>query len=103
MRASSCPSCQEASNVASADALKGGRSEALDGPVMVAMFRAAADGLARRGRCQPGDKTILDTLAPFADAFRRAIVAGEPVPAAYRAAIAAGRAGMRSTRDLVAR
>jgi dihydroxyacetone kinase-like protein len=80
-----------------------GSSETLDGPAMVAMFRAAADGLARRGRCQPGDKTILDTLAPFADAFGRAIDAGEPVPAAYRAAIAAGRAGMRSTRDLVAR
>ena len=30
---------------------------------------AAAAGLARRGRCQPGDKTILDTLAPAADAF----------------------------------
>jgi dihydroxyacetone kinase-like protein len=80
-----------------------GSSETLDGRAMVAMFRAAADGLARRGRCQPGDKTILDTLAPAADAFERAIDASEPVPAAYRAAIAAGRAGMRSTRDLVAR
>jgi dihydroxyacetone kinase-like protein len=80
-----------------------GSAEALDGPALAAMFRAAAQGLARRGRCQPGDKTILDTLAPAADAFGRAIDAGETVPTAYSAAIEAGRAGMRSTRDLVAR
>ena len=30
---------------------------------------AAADGLARRGRCTVGDKTILDALRPAADAF----------------------------------
>jgi dihydroxyacetone kinase-like protein len=80
-----------------------GSSETLDGRAMASMFRAAADGLARRGRCQPGDKTILDTLAPAADAFGRAIDAGEPIPAAYSAAVDAGRTGMRSTRDLVAR
>jgi dihydroxyacetone kinase-like protein len=80
-----------------------GRSTVLDGPVLAAMFRAAAAGLARRGRCQPGDKTILDTLAPAAEAFGRAIEAGESVPAAYGAAVRAGRVGMRSTRDLVAR
>jgi dihydroxyacetone kinase-like protein len=80
-----------------------GRSMVLDGPALTSMFRAAAAGLARRGRCQPGDKTILDTLAPAAEAFGRAIEAGESVPEAYRAAIRAGRAGMRSTRDLVAR
>lgn len=77
--------------------------EVLDGPALAALFRAAAAGLARRGRCQPGDKTILDTLAPAAEAFGRAIDAGEPVPAAYAAAIKAGGVGMRSTRDLVAR
>jgi phosphoenolpyruvate---glycerone phosphotransferase subunit DhaL len=80
-----------------------GSSDTLDGWAMAAMFRSAAAGLARRGRCQPGDKTILDTLAPAADAFGRAIDAGADVSTAYGAAIAAGRAGMLSTRDLVAR
>jgi phosphoenolpyruvate---glycerone phosphotransferase subunit DhaL len=75
----------------------------LDGAALAAMLRGAAAGLARRGRCQPGDKTILDTLAPAAEAFARAIDAGQTVPVAYVAAIRAGRAGMRSTRDLVAR
>ena len=80
-----------------------GRSDVVDGRELALMFRAAAAGLARRGRCQPGDKTILDTLAPAADAFARAIEAGETVPAAYAAALRAGLAGMRSTRGLVAR
>jgi len=80
-----------------------GASEVLDGPTIGAMLRAAADGLARRGRCRTGDKTILDTLAPAADAFEAAIAAGEDAVTAWRAAIRAGNVGMRSTRDLVAR
>jgi phosphoenolpyruvate---glycerone phosphotransferase subunit DhaL len=80
-----------------------GRSETLDGPALARMFRAAAAGLARRGRCQTGDKTILDTLAPAAEAFAQAIDGGETIAAACGAGIAAGRSGMRSTRDLVAR
>ncbi|MEA2608556.1 MAG: phosphoenolpyruvate---glycerone phosphotransferase subunit DhaL [Chloroflexota bacterium] len=80
-----------------------GSASVLDGPMLAAMFRAAADGLARRGRCVPGDKTILDALAPAADAFRLAIDAGLDVRAAYLAAVRAAGLGMRSTRDLVAR
>jgi dihydroxyacetone kinase-like protein len=75
----------------------------LDAPAIAAMLDAAATGLARRGRCQPGDKTILDTLAPAAVAFRGAIDAGATAPEAYGAAVRAGARGMRSTRDLVAR
>jgi dihydroxyacetone kinase-like protein len=67
------------------------------------MFAAAAAGLARRGRCQPGDKTILDTLAPAADAFERAIGRGATTQVAYRYALRDGLVGMRSTRALVAR
>jgi len=80
----------------------GGRPS-LDGPTMAAMFRAAADGLARRGRSQPGDKTILDTLSPTAAAFQAAIDAGAGVDVAWAAACQAGAGGMRSTRDLLAR
>jgi len=82
---------------------RAGSSPVLDGPILAAMLSAAAEGLARRGRCVQGDKTILDTLAPAADAFGRAIDAGAAIPAAYRAAIKAADRGMRSTRGLVAR
>jgi len=82
---------------------RGGDATVLDGPTVAAMLEAAAGGLARRGRCQPGDKTILDTLAPAAVAFRRAIDQGARPAAAWGGAIGEGRRGMRSTRDLVAR
>ncbi len=67
------------------------------------MLRAAADGLARRGRCAVGDKTILDTLAPAADAFAAATESGGTLAAAIGAAAAAGSRGMRATRPLAAR
>jgi dihydroxyacetone kinase-like protein len=75
----------------------------LSGPVLAAMLRAATDGLARRGRCTVGDKTILDTLAPATEAFERAVAVGAPMTVAMAAAVQAGAVGMRSTRPLVAR
>jgi len=82
---------------------RAGSAAVLNGPVLATMFRAAADGLARRGRCVPGDKTILDTLAPAAAAFGDVVEAGGDVRDAYLSAIRAADRGMRSTRDLVAR
>ena len=67
------------------------------------MFRAAADGLARRGRCTVGDKTILDVLAPAAESLERDIAAGIAPVTAYGAAVRAAARGMRSTRALIAR
>lgn len=70
---------------------------------LTAMLRAATDGLARRGRCAPGDKTILDTLAPAADALERSMAEGAGFAEAYVGAVREGVRGMRSTRGLVAR
>jgi dihydroxyacetone kinase-like protein len=78
-------------------------AETLDGAALAGMLQAAADGLARRGRCTIGDKTILDTLAPAADAFEAAVAEGRPLARAYAAAVWAGRDGAWSTRALVAR
>jgi len=82
---------------------RAGEAETLDLATLADMLRAAADGLARRGRCTIGDKTILDTLGPAAGAFGAAVERGEGPEAATVAAIRAGQAGMRSTRPLVAR
>jgi dihydroxyacetone kinase-like protein len=70
---------------------------------LATLARAAADGLARRGRCRVGDKTIFDTLAPTADALEEAASMREPMRIALRRAVTAARRGMRSTRPLVAR
>ncbi|MGC8633099.1 MAG: dihydroxyacetone kinase subunit DhaL [Candidatus Limnocylindrales bacterium] len=64
---------------------------------------AGVRGLARRGRCAVGDKTILDALAPAARAFRASVEADEPLDAAARHAAWAAHAGMRATVPLVAR
>jgi dihydroxyacetone kinase-like protein len=82
---------------------RAGSAPTLDGPLVAAMLEAAAAGLARRGRCAIGDKTILDTLGPAAAAFASAVADGAGPDEAQRRALAAGRAGMRSTRPLVAR
>jgi dihydroxyacetone kinase-like protein len=64
---------------------------------------AAAQGLARRGRCRLGDKTIYDALRPAADAFGAAVAANLGQEAAVKAAIRAARGGMLATTPLVAR
>ncbi len=64
---------------------------------------AAAEGIARRGRCRLGDKTIYDALRPAADAFGAAVAAGAGQEAAVLGAIRAARDGMRTTTPLVAR
>lgn len=69
------------------------------GPMLI----AAADGLARRGRCAVADKTILDALRPAAVAFVDAHDHGDPPAAAAGAAVRAAARGMRATRPLIAR
>ena len=67
------------------------------------MLTAAADGLARRGRCTVGDKTILDALQPAAEAMAEGLAGGLPTGAAWAAAVRAAASGMRRTRPLLAR
>ncbi|MEO5964975.1 MAG: dihydroxyacetone kinase subunit DhaL [Candidatus Limnocylindrales bacterium] len=66
-------------------------------------LEAAADGLARRGRCRGGDKTIYDALRPAADAYAQTLAAGESMDDSLRRAASAARAGMLSTTPLIAR
>ncbi|MET1232836.1 MAG: dihydroxyacetone kinase subunit DhaL [Candidatus Limnocylindrales bacterium] len=82
---------------------RAGDRPAVDAPQMAVMLQAAADGVARRGRCEVGDKTILDTLEPAARAFSMAIDDGRPVDEAWGAAVSAGWRGMLATRGMVAR
>jgi dihydroxyacetone kinase-like protein len=75
----------------------------LDPPTVARMVQAAANGVARRGRCAVGDKTILDTLAPAAATYARLIADSGRDEDARRGALRAARRGMHSTRPLVAR
>jgi phosphoenolpyruvate---glycerone phosphotransferase subunit DhaL len=99
--------------------LAAGSATTLEWPLIGRMLDAAANGLARRGRCVVGDKTILDTLRPAADAALGGTAARDGAPGNARPAGCAGPGaphgdalgavlvaawrGMRSTRPLVAR
>lgn len=67
------------------------------------LLDAGASAIARRGHCDVGDKTMYDTLRPAADTFLLSVRRGDTAVEATLAAVAAGRAGMASTRRLVAR
>src|SRR5829696_413032 len=75
----------------------------LDVDALAAAFDAAAEGVARRGRCRLGDKTIYDALRPAADAVAEAAHDGADIGLALGRAASAARAGMIATRPLIAR
>lgn len=60
---------------------------------LAAMFVAADEGIAERGKAQLGEKTVRDALQPASMAFASAVAAGAPLPAAYAQALAAAEAG----------
>jgi len=82
---------------------RAGGAERLEPALVAEMIQAAAAGLARRGRCAVGDKTILDTLEPAARAFSEELASGQPPGMAWRRALRAAHLGAISTRPLIAR
>jgi dihydroxyacetone kinase/dihydroxyacetone kinase-like protein len=76
---------------------------ALEPADVVAMLRAAVEGIKQRGQAELGDKTLLDALVPATDALERELDAGNGSTAAIQAASVAARAAAEATRDMVAR
>ena len=69
----------------------------------IAAFDAGVAGVMRRGKAAPGDKTMIDCLAPAVDALKAAAAEGAGWGNALRRAEEAGRRGMEATIPLVAR
>ncbi|MEX1018310.1 MAG: dihydroxyacetone kinase subunit DhaL [Litorilinea sp.] len=61
------------------------------------MLRSGLDGVQQRGKAQPGEKTMIDTLAPAIDALEKACAQGLSLDAALAQAVSAAEAGMEST------
>jgi dihydroxyacetone kinase len=59
--------------------------------------------LQRLGQAQPGDKTMVDTLAPFSAALTQSAASGASIPQAWAAALPAAATGMLSTVDMISR
>lgn len=64
---------------------------------IVAIGRAALQGLMDRGKAKIGDKTLLDALAPAIEAFDEAQKAGKSLVESTDAAVEAAEAGMNAT------
>jgi phosphoenolpyruvate---glycerone phosphotransferase subunit DhaL len=62
---------------------------------------AGVQGVIKRGKAEPGDKTMLDALGPALEALREAD--GDDVASALQRAAEAAREGMEATVPLVAR
>ncbi len=79
-----------------------GDAEELTGTQVVAMLRAAIEGIKARGQSDVGDKTLLDVLVPMTDRVEQEVSAhadGKQVLAAAETA----RQAAEATRDLVAK
>jgi dihydroxyacetone kinase-like protein len=79
-----------------------GRSE-LDLTAFTEAVDAGIKGVQKRGKAEPGEKTMVDALVPALEALRRATAEGGDVGDALERAAAAAREGMEATIPMVAR
>jgi dihydroxyacetone kinase-like protein len=69
---------------------------------MAVFWRAFVEGLEERGKARPGDKTIIDSLDPAAEALEKAAAAGKSLLDGFQDALAAAEAGMERTKTMAA-
>ena len=80
-------------------ALKG---QAEFGAEQLAVYLGAfAQGLQKRGKCQPGDRTILDALDPAAKSAAKAREDGAGMKQVIEAALEGAKEGVEATKDMV--
>ena len=79
-----------------------GKSE-LDLSDLVRMFQTAEQGILDIGKASPGDKTLIDTLAPAIRALEESEKAGQSLPQALANFEQAAKKGMESTKDMLAK
>ena len=70
---------------------------------IVAMLRAAIEGIKARGGAELGDKTLLDALIPATDAIEERAKAGSPAAETLRAAADSARSAAEATRPMLAK
>ena len=70
---------------------------------VVAMARAAIEGMKKRGQSDVGDKTLLDAFVPAVDAFERATRDGKPAAEALRLAATVARQATEDMKPWVAK
>jgi phosphoenolpyruvate---glycerone phosphotransferase subunit DhaL len=85
--------------------MRGGKSvqgRNILGPEDVAIFfRAFAQGIADRGKCVPGEKTILDVMDPVATALEKAVTEQADLSSMATIARVAGEAGLEAAKAMM--
>ncbi len=80
-----------------------GDAESFDAEQLALALDAAMQGVVDLGAAAPGDKTMVDALAPAARAMHDALDNGQPLAEAAKAATEAARAGAEATIAMQAR
>ena len=79
-----------------------GASE-VDGAKVVAMLRAASEGIKARGQSDVGDKTLLDALVPLTDRLEQELQSGADAGKALAAAAVTTREAAEATSSMIAK
>ena len=75
----------------------------LTGTDVVAMLRAAVEGIKARGQSDVGDKTLLDALVPLTDRLEQELQGGADAGTALAAAAVAAKEAAEATKTMVAK
>lgn len=79
-------------------ALKGAQEITAQG--LAQLLTAFAAGIQKRGKCQPGERTILDSVLPGAEKAAAAAESGADLAAVIEAAKQGAAAGVEATKDM---
>jgi phosphoenolpyruvate---glycerone phosphotransferase subunit DhaL len=74
----------------------------LSGEQVVALLRAAIEGIKARGHSDVGDKTLLDAIVPATDVIEKHVGEGDDAAATLRAAAVTAREHAEATRQMQA-
>ena len=77
--------------------------ENIDSSDIMQMAEGAIDGIKKRGKAELGDKTMLDCIAPAADAFRKQLEKGSDLKKSLEEAISAADQGVKATIQLMSK
>jgi dihydroxyacetone kinase/dihydroxyacetone kinase-like protein len=72
-------------------------------PDVIAMFRAAIEGIKKRGNCDLGDKTYLEALVPAVDSLENSFNEGKDTQTALEEAARVARECAEATRSMIAK
>jgi dihydroxyacetone kinase/dihydroxyacetone kinase-like protein len=70
---------------------------------VIALFRAAIEGIKKRGNADLGDKTLLDALIPAVDQLEKSFKDGKDIRMALSEATVVAREAAESTRPMLAK